>query len=265
MMQKSNDAKSRRWRALALAPALILALSVTHLSSVASVIEAAASSRMPGVSDGKVTENNPVEQAVDYSQQSPSQGETLVVTTTETIHAANSTADEQEAQKVRYTAETLPQFPGGEKALLGWVADHMQYPQEAIDRNEHGRVIVKFIINEKGQVIEPEIVRSVSPSLDAEALRVVGTLPDFEPGKVNGKAVSVSYVLPVNFSLKADTASPQQADAIIKDGNVTVFVNGEANEYSVLNDINPVDIESMQIIKNDPDYPQGKIIITLKQ
>ncbi|MDE5810879.1 MAG: hypothetical protein K2H61_01060, partial [Muribaculaceae bacterium] len=64
MMQKSNDAKSRRWRALALAPALILALSVTHLSSVASVIEAAASSRMPGVSNGKVTENNPAEQAI---------------------------------------------------------------------------------------------------------------------------------------------------------------------------------------------------------
>ncbi|MDE5810964.1 MAG: energy transducer TonB, partial [Muribaculaceae bacterium] len=192
-------------------------------------------------------------------------------------------ADEQEAQKVLYTAETLPQFPGGETALFRWVADHMQYPQEAIDRNEQGRVVVKFIINEKGQVVEPEIVRSVSPSLDAEALRVVSSLPDFEPGKVNGKAVSVSYALPVNFSLKPDTTSTQQAApakkidstqqaasseqsaTIIKDGNVTVFVNGEANEYSVLNAINPVDIESMQIIKNDPDYPQGKIIVTLKQ
>lgn len=44
-------------------------------------------------------------------------------------------------------------------------------------------------------------MRGVDPSLDAEALRVVSSMPDWKPGKQDGKAVSVSYTVPINFAL----------------------------------------------------------------
>lgn len=43
------------------------------------------------------------------------------------------------------------------------------------------------------------IVRSVNPSLDAEALRVVKAMPDWMPGKQDGKFVRVKFKVPISF------------------------------------------------------------------
>jgi protein TonB len=47
-----------------------------------------------------------------------------------------------------------------------------------------------------------EIARGVDPSLDKEALRVVKNMPKWKPGKQRGKAVRVSYTVPINFVLQ---------------------------------------------------------------
>ena len=45
-------------------------------------------------------------------------------------------------------------------------------------------------------------MRGRDPYLDKEAVRVVKTLPKWKPGKQRGKAVKVSYVVPINFKLQ---------------------------------------------------------------
>lgn len=107
-----------------------------------------------------------------------------------------------------YTAvEQMPRYPGGEAAMLKFIGEHVIYPKEAMEANQEGRVVVKFVVGADGKVTDPTIMRGVSPSLDAEAIRVVGEMPRWEPGRVNGEAVSTHYVLPVSFKLhkKADT------------------------------------------------------------
>jgi protein TonB len=47
--------------------------------------------------------------------------------------------------------------------------------------------------------VDAKIVRGVSPSLDKEALRVVNSMPKWNPGEQRGKAVRVSYILPIVF------------------------------------------------------------------
>ena len=82
-----------------------------------------------------------------------------------------------------------------------WVSEQMQYPQEAIDQNIQGRVVLQFTVNKEGQVEDVQVVRGVNEALDNEAVRVVTASPKWEPGTQNGNPVNVRYTFPVVFRL----------------------------------------------------------------
>jgi protein TonB len=98
--------------------------------------------------------------------------------------------------------EEQPLFPGGEAALLEYIGKNTRYPEEAIEAQISGKVFVGFIISTKGKVTDVKLLRGISPVLDNEALRVVKTMPDWTPGRQNGKPVRVSFQVPVNFTLR---------------------------------------------------------------
>lgn len=104
--------------------------------------------------------------------------------------------------KVFDVVEQKPQFPGGEAALLKYVAEHIRYPAMAQENNIQGRVIVQFVVTKTGNVGEVKVVRGKDPDLDKEAVRVVKSLPKFVPGKMNGHSVNVWYTLPIQFKLQ---------------------------------------------------------------
>ncbi len=98
--------------------------------------------------------------------------------------------------------EQKPQFPGGEAALLKYIAEHIRYPAMAQENNIQGRVVVQFVVTKTGSVGEVKVVRSKDPDLDKEAVRVVKSLPKFVPGKMNGHSVNVWYTVPIQFKLQ---------------------------------------------------------------
>ena len=98
--------------------------------------------------------------------------------------------------------EEMPQFPGGDVALLKYIGEHTQYPEVAKENNIQGKVIVRFCVTSKGGVSQVSILKGVDPELDKEAIRVVNTLPTFRPGKQGGKPVPVWYMVPITFTLK---------------------------------------------------------------
>lgn len=104
--------------------------------------------------------------------------------------------------KVFDVVEQKPQFPGGDAALLKYVAEHIRYPAMAQENNIQGRVVVQFVVTKTGSVGEVKVVRGKDPDLDKEAVRVVKSLPKFVPGKMNGHAVNVWYTLPIQFKLQ---------------------------------------------------------------
>ncbi|WP_171595580.1 M56 family metallopeptidase [Marinifilum caeruleilacunae] len=104
--------------------------------------------------------------------------------------------------KKSYTmVDEMPEFPGGEKEMLKFIAQNVKYPKEAQKEGISGRVFVTFTVNEEGMIDSTRIVRGVSPSLDNEAMRVIKSMPKWTPGKEKGKPVSVVYTLPIKFSL----------------------------------------------------------------
>jgi protein TonB len=107
-----------------------------------------------------------------------------------------------EPEKIFKSAEQMPQFPGGDAALMKYLQSHIQYPAMAAENNVQGRVVVQFVVDKTGKVGEVKVVRSVDKDLDREAVRVCKSLPKFTPGRQNGQPVSVWYTLPVTFKLQ---------------------------------------------------------------
>ena len=106
--------------------------------------------------------------------------------------------------KVFTSVEQMPEFPGGQGALMSWVANHIKYPETAAENNVQGKVVVQFVVKKDGSIGDVKVVRSKDPDLDREAVRVVKTFPNFTPGKMNGQPVNVWYTLPVNFKLQGN-------------------------------------------------------------
>ena len=104
--------------------------------------------------------------------------------------------------KVFDVVEEMPSFPGGQGALMSYLASNIKYPVVAQENGVQGRVIVSFVVERDGSISDVRVARSVDPSLDREAQRVVKSMPRWKPGKQNGSAVRVKYTVPVVFRLQ---------------------------------------------------------------
>lgn len=101
--------------------------------------------------------------------------------------------------------EVMPEYPGGETALMNDLIGTIIYPEEARKNGIQGKVYVTFVVDEQGKVTNAKVERGVEASLDQESLRVVNGLKTWKPGKEKGKVVKVAYTIPINFALEGKT------------------------------------------------------------
>lgn len=113
-----------------------------------------------------------------------------------------STAQTKKNNMVFDVVEVMPQFPGGQIAMLQYIMKNIKYPEQAMKEGIQGRVTVRFIVEKDGSISDVKPVLSVHPLLNKEAVRVVESMPKWTPGKHNGKPVRVRFNLPVMFKLK---------------------------------------------------------------
>jgi len=105
-------------------------------------------------------------------------------------------------EKVWDVVEQMPQFPGGDAALMQYLSQNMVYPKIAQENGIEGKVIVGFTVGVDGSISDVVILRSLDPACDKEAIRIVKSLPKFIPAKQNGVAVAVKYTMPIAFKLQ---------------------------------------------------------------
>lgn len=122
-----------------------------------------------------------------------------------TVAEPPMSAPDSQQKTIGYAdAEVKPEFNGGDiNEFTKWVFGKLVYPQEARKAKITGRVTVKFTINTDGSLSDIHILRGVHELLDNEVLRVISQSPAsaWTPGYVDGKAVAVSYVMPILFQL----------------------------------------------------------------
>lgn len=284
MMYNQKSSFRQRLRALALVPALAGALGLAQIPAIASMIGKVNSALVfyplqaeSAAAAGTVADSESVSSSVTASA-SASDGKV-------TQKTSSRQADDA-LEKSVVAPEVRPEFPGGIRAMMQFLASNIHYPENALKNNVQGRVVLRFTVFTDGSIGDVKVIKSVSPELDQEAVRVVKSMPRWTPGTVDGKPVNCGYALPVSFAIPAGGSLPAGSKDVppavgeLSDGTIVVvsapvngeskpieavyFVNGERFSGN-LKDIDASAIESMTVVKNDPDYPQGRIDIVLKK
>lgn len=123
--------------------------------------------------------------------------------------------------------EEPAQYPGGQAALMQYLAQNIRYPKISAENGVQGRVIVQFVIEKDGSLSNFKIVKDAKPvsdgitvnaqgttaegndipkeaygALNIEALRVLRGMPNWTPAKQRGQVVRMRYTLPVTFRLQ---------------------------------------------------------------
>lgn len=89
----------------------------------------------------------------------------------------------------------MPEFPGGNEKLAEFISTHLRKPKEG----KKGMVYVNLLISPKGKIVYPYVARGLGNNYDKEALRMIRSMPDWKPGKQNGKPTYVRTSVPVRF------------------------------------------------------------------
>ena len=100
--------------------------------------------------------------------------------------------------------EEMPKYAGGFDKMYEFLGENIKYPQKAKEEGISGTVYISFVVEKDGKPTNFKVLRGVNEELDAEALRVMKLMPNWEPGKQDGKAVRVQYNLPIKFVLNKE-------------------------------------------------------------
>ena len=167
--------------------------------------------------------------------------------------------------------EEMPQYPGGPQALFEFLSKTIRYPVEAHKAGIEGRVLATFVVKKDGSISDAQVVKSVDPQLDAEAIRVINAMPNWEPGRQNGKPVNVKYTVPITFRLDGKEI-PQAKGTAVPSETPLVIVDGEAIDFEMMKGIDPKTIEKMDVLKDKAatdtygeKAKNGVIVITTKK
>ena len=123
--------------------------------------------------------------------------------TTANSISTNNMQTKQSDIKSSDKVEVMPEFKGGNKAMMEFLMMNMKYPESAVKAKQQGKAVVGFVVKKDGTVSDVYIEKSTGYDvLDNEAMRVVKSMPAWEPGKQKGKPVDVKYFVPITFRQK---------------------------------------------------------------
>ena len=189
---------------------IILILSATIIQScstkpkepTAEEVAAKEKAMADSIAEVKASERNAKRSKLE--QESNDKSEKRKVASEERAKKAISYKDGK-GKTIFIKAEKMPEYEGGNDAMMKYLTDNLQYPSEAKDDGEEGTVFVDFVIDPKGKVqdvVATDAVNdNVNLALKNESVRVVSSMPAWKPAMHKGKPVSAAYSLPVKFQL----------------------------------------------------------------
>lgn len=95
--------------------------------------------------------------------------------------------------------EPMPEFPGGQAAMLAFLEKTIVYPDDAVLQKIEGFVFLTFIVEPNGSLSEVRVLKGLSKNIDEEAVRVVKSMPNWR--FTSQRAMGVRMNLPVLFKL----------------------------------------------------------------
>lgn len=108
--------------------------------------------------------------------------------------------EDKDEDQIFLKVEIESAYPGGAAAWQRFLYKNLHYPQEAVDQNIQGFVLVQFIVDREGNVSNVEAV-SGPEELRAEAVRVIKKSGKWSPAIQNSKKVKSYKRQPIGFKL----------------------------------------------------------------
>ena len=113
----------------------------------------------------------------------------------------NMKSQQNEDDEVYTVVEKVPEFVGGQQALVEYMKSAVSYPEAARKAKVEGTVYISFIIEKDGKVSGAKVLRGLGNGLDEVALKAISNMPAWIPGTQRDKPVRVQFNMPVKFSL----------------------------------------------------------------
>ena len=140
--------------------------------------------------------------------------------------------DDDDDDPVFEVTEEPAQYPGGQAALMQYLAQNIRYPKISAENGVQGRVIVQFVVEKDGSLSnfavvkksgdtitknaqsgitvnalgsateESKVPQEAFDAINAEAVRVLREMPKWIPAKQRGQEVRMRYTLPITFRLQ---------------------------------------------------------------
>lgn len=151
----------------------------------------------------EVTKNKFAIASQDYTNPDGGAGGINIDDLKENQRAGGTTVPPKEPEVVDNAIVEVPaSYPGGEAALLAFVAKNLVYPAIAQEQELQGTVVLRFRVETDGSVGAVKIEKSLSRECDKAAADVVKKLHRFVPAKQQGRPVPVWFRLPIRFRIQ---------------------------------------------------------------
>jgi periplasmic protein TonB len=111
--------------------------------------------------------------------------------------------EEEDWDKTFTKVEIESTYPGGAAAWQRYLNRNLRYPQDAIDNEIQGPVVVQFIVDKEGNVSEVEAISGPNELRD-EAVRVIKKSGKWTPAVQNGRQVKSYKKQPIVFRLESE-------------------------------------------------------------
>ncbi|HTI11428.1 MAG TPA: TonB family protein [Puia sp.] len=112
--------------------------------------------------------------------------------------------DDEDYDKTFTKVEIESEYPGGTAAWQRYLNKNFRYPDEAVNNEIQGTVVVQFIVDKEGNVSDVQAISGPTDGgLRDEAVRVIKKSGKWTPAVQNGRQVKSYKKQPIVFKLEA--------------------------------------------------------------
>ena len=173
------------------------------------------------------------------------------------LQIAKPVIEQPDKDGIYSLVDKMPQYPGGEKALMEYISRNLRYPVRTQEKKIQGPIVIRFVVNKSGKVENAKVIRGLEENADAEGLRVINSLHDWIPGTQKGEKVSVYYAVPIIFRLDENSNSP----SIDPKKQPLFILDGKALPVGYkLSMINKDSIQSVDVLKADTEVKKAELV-----
>lgn len=104
---------------------------------------------------------------------------------------------EEKTELVHQIVDEMPTFKREQDSLSVFLQAKLK--EKGIN---NGKAFVRLIVRKNGQLADIELLKADNEFIGEATLKILSSMPDWIPGKQNGKPVDVQIIIPVGYGFK---------------------------------------------------------------